>query len=73
MTLKYPDLHTRRHAWTQGHTNVHVFILMLIWFVGYIKSLFSATCVRVTPTAYHPTGLKDNLVWPQKRKGRSQT
>jgi len=35
---------------------------MLIWFVWYIKSLFSATCVRVTPTAsYHPNGLEDNL------------
>jgi len=50
------------HAWTQGHTNVHVFILMLTWFACYIKSLFSATCVHVTPTAsYHPTGLEDNL------------
>jgi len=58
MNLKYPYL----HAWMQGHTHIHVFILMLIWFACYIKTLFSATCARVTPTAsYHPTGLEDNL------------
>jgi len=72
--LDIPRLtHTRRHAWTQGHTNVHVFILMLIWFAGYIKSLFSATCVRVTPTAYHPTGLKDNLFGMATKEERKIT
>jgi len=62
MNLIYPDLHTHKPAWTQGHTHVHVFVLTLIWFAWYVKFLFSATCVRVTPTAsYHPTGLEDKL------------
>jgi hypothetical protein len=46
---------------------------MLIWFAGYIKSLFSATCMRVTPTAYHPTGLEDNLFGMATKEERKIT